>query len=520
MLVCESGRGVAIAAVAFSLAVGKPSVFLLISVVIVEEVLEVFSTLADRRCARDLVPQAWASSAQVDIETRAHVVVLVGRPLGVFLFSLTPILPFLADATSFVVSVLSIVNLKTRRTISTRIQRVSGRRLGKDIGAAWTVLLNDKYARVALTLSAGTTLIGQALIMVFLAGARTSGLSSGWEGLVLAASGVGGVLGAVSAPRFRMRPKSSVVLLQIVAWVAALVSLAGWGYRSFLWMAVVMAILSLTGALGNIEIDTHLFRSFDENMLARVTSFGRLIAYSASAVGPMLGGILVQFYGTRIAVLALAAFTAILATLAFCTPSMRNYRAVMPPPIPLLQRLQEIVTYALDAITAVLATGACVGVGELPLTSTGATHTVLLTSGEVADFAPLHVGVSSRTGTAKRVTVHVMAASHPLTAYLTSHQRVVSPSITLQAPRRTLQVYPLAEPLSEDDVPQGKVVKVTHTVPALGPFRLDAADGTGAPKIEAPVGEPARHAAEVVLGTVDDAADERIHHVPQNVLVG
>ena len=330
MLLSEVGRGVAITVVAVSLAVGRTSVLLLILVVIVEEILEVFSTLADRRCVRGLVPRERASSVQAGIESRTHVVVLVGRPLGVLLFGVMHILPFLADAASFVVSVLAIVNIKTRRIVEERIEsqsnRISWKRLSEDIDAAWKLFLKDPYARAALILSAGTTLIGQALIIIFLAGARTSGLSSVWVGLVLAASGVGGVVGAAIAPRLRKPPKASLVLWQMLAWFMALVFLAVVGWHSFPCVAVVMATQSLAGALGNIEIDTHFFRAFDENMLAKVTSFGRFVTISASAVGPMLGGMLIQFWGAQVAVSALAGMTFVLVLMAGATPSMRNYR--------------------------------------------------------------------------------------------------------------------------------------------------------------------------------------------------
>lgn len=342
MLVCESGRGVTIAIIAVSLAISRPSIVLLIPVVIAEEILEVFSTLADRRCVRDLVPSDQASSAQASIETRAHVVVLAGRPLGVFLFSVGSILPFLADALSFIVSVSSIVSLKAKRIVAPRPTRISRQRLHDDIFAARDWLLKDKYARAALPLSAGATLIGQALIMVFLAWARTSSASSAWMGLVLAASGIGGVLGALAAPRFRMPFPISLVLLQMLAWAVALMllaiwgSLGAWGPWSFPCMAIVMAVQSLTGALANIEIDTYLVRSCDENMLARVTSFGRLMAFSASAVGPLLGGVLFEFYGARNAVFGLVAIMWILALLACFTPSMWNRPVVETPAAPQL----------------------------------------------------------------------------------------------------------------------------------------------------------------------------------------
>jgi len=55
MLVSETGRGVAIAAVAIMLVMGKPNVPLLTAAAVVEGVLGVFSTLAERRCVGSIV---------------------------------------------------------------------------------------------------------------------------------------------------------------------------------------------------------------------------------------------------------------------------------------------------------------------------------------------------------------------------------------------------------------------------------------------------------------------------------
>jgi MFS family permease len=120
MILSEAGRGVVIGIVAVTLILGKPSILLLLVAVFVEEVLEAFSTLADQRCVRSLVPPDQASNAQAQIEARTHVVVLAGRPLGVILFGLAPVLPFLADALTFVISVLTIISLKSRRVVSPR----------------------------------------------------------------------------------------------------------------------------------------------------------------------------------------------------------------------------------------------------------------------------------------------------------------------------------------------------------------------------------------------------------------
>jgi MFS family permease len=329
LLFCESGRGAVLAAVAVTLAVGRLTFFPLLALVFAEEVLEVFTTLADQRCVRSFVRPDRAPSVQACIETRTHAVVLAGRPAGVFLFGLAPILPFLADAMSFAVSVTTIVRLPTGKSFIGSAVQVSWqrqlKRLGDDIRQGWNWLFRDKYARAAMTLSAAPTLVAQALIMVFLAEAHSARLSSGAVGLVLAAGGGGGVLGAMIASRWPPQPKKiSLVLIQIMIWAGAFAFLAATDRRSLLFLAIVMAVLSLTGAFGNIEIGTYLIRNVDENMLARATSILRLMAFSSYAVGPVLGGVLIQWCGGHDAVLVLFVITLALAGLSLCSPSMRD----------------------------------------------------------------------------------------------------------------------------------------------------------------------------------------------------
>ena len=77
MLVSELGRGLAIATVAVTLAVGRPIVALLIAVAVIEGVLEVFSGLAERRYIGTFVERNEVASALVSMEARTHVVVVI-----------------------------------------------------------------------------------------------------------------------------------------------------------------------------------------------------------------------------------------------------------------------------------------------------------------------------------------------------------------------------------------------------------------------------------------------------------
>jgi hypothetical protein len=338
MLLSEMGRGLAIAWVVVIVWLGKPSVALIIMAAIIEEILEVFSTLAERRYVRALVGRDKALAAQVRIEARTHLVVLIGRPLGGLLFEIRPIVPFLVDVATFVVSVVTLFHIKGGQTAEegnfasrtrSRLKKVHfdqppDWQLSNDIRQGLRWLRHDTFARTAVALSASTTLICQATIMAFLAMAFSRGLSSFAIGMVLAASGLGGAAGSFVAARLPTPANRPWIQTQMWWWAAAFVVLVFSGGESPLWTGLVMGVLGFTGAMGNIEVSTYLIQHVAQNMLARVTSIGRLMSFSACAIGPMVGGFLFQKYGARHTGYWLLATTSLLALYSWRTSAMRT----------------------------------------------------------------------------------------------------------------------------------------------------------------------------------------------------
>ena len=362
MLLSESGRGIAIGTVAVTVAVGRPSISLLVGMAVIEEILEAFSTLAERRYVRCLVEPDQASSAQVRIEARTHAVVLAGRPLGGFLFEVDPLLPFFFDAASFVISVGALLGISRKRPakwtnswrhtawLSYRTWEnilkftskklmplttgVPDRQLRDDIREGLTWLLQNRFARTAVILSAVTTLICQALIMILLAAARSQHLSSLSVGIALAATGAGGILGSVAASRWQAPAWCSWIQFQMCIWSVAFIVLAISSGRFFLGTAIsMMIVLGFSGALGNIEIDTYLIQHVAVTMQARVASVNRLISFTCCAIGPVVGGILVHRYGMRAAIFSLFVMAATLALISVINPSIRSRGDYDPVPL-------------------------------------------------------------------------------------------------------------------------------------------------------------------------------------------
>jgi MFS family permease len=308
MLVSECGRGIAIVSIVVAVAFFHPNVYLLIPAMLAEEILEIFSTLAERRYISGVTGRGRATYAQACVEARAHAVVLMGRPVGPFLFAIKPIAPFIADAVSFIISVASLFWIKCKHVTFSSPAGLSGRRLRSDIVDAVSWLHGDGYARKTVVLMASTTLIAQALIMVFLSEAYAHGISSFAIGAVLAASGAGGALGSIAARQlldWTRNHRSHWLRIQMCSWSFALAFLALSGGQSIPWIAGAMIVLGFTGAVGNVEFGAYLTREVDERMLARVTSIGQLMAIGACALGPVIGGSVIQQYGVQKAILLL-----------------------------------------------------------------------------------------------------------------------------------------------------------------------------------------------------------------------
>ena len=327
MLISELLRGLVIASVVLSLLMFRLHVWLwfLMPAMVVEEILEIFFTLADRRYLNRLMECDNIASRQASVEVRSHAAVLAGRPLGPFLFTIQPFLPFLADALSFLFSVVSLLVLRKDDEPKKAAQRLQLKEIVTDIGQGFQWLGRDRRASLAITLMAVTSLVAQALILIFLSEAHAKELSTVEIGIVLGASGAGGVIGTIVSRRL---PKSLDLIrgfwlpIQMVAWGGALAFLVVFGVLSVPCCAVAMVILGLTGAIGNIESRTYFISNVADDMIAKITGIDQMVMIGAIALGPVLGGAAVQSYGPQGAIEFLLFIVILLILFSLLTPEV------------------------------------------------------------------------------------------------------------------------------------------------------------------------------------------------------
>jgi MFS family permease len=348
MLGSELLRGLAIASVVIALIIFRMHVdiWFLILAMVAEEILEIFSTLADRRYLSTVIERDKVVSRQASVEVRTHAAVLAGRPVGPFLFAIEPFLPFLADAVSFIASVASLLLLRRIDEPPGEVRRLKLRQVIGDVGRGFEWLKRDRRAWLTVGLMATTSMVAQALIMMFLVEAHSKQLSTVAIGVVLATSGAGGAVGAFSSRIVPTEVRNYWLPIQMVAWSVALASLALVGGQSVYWSAVAMFVLGLTGAIGNVEFGTYLVRNAPDDMIARITGIGQMLAIGACALGPVLGGYAIQHFQIKGAVWILLAIVMSLAFAALLMPETPRRSA------PIFRAIKHVMASGRHALSA------------------------------------------------------------------------------------------------------------------------------------------------------------------------
>jgi MFS family permease len=87
---------------------------------------------------------------------------------------------------------------------------------------------------------------------------------------------------------------------------------------SALWSSVAMFVMSVTGAIGNVEYGTYLKEKIADDMIGKISGISYTMTIAACALGPIFGGYAVQESSIQHAVfilffiVALMAFTSLL----------------------------------------------------------------------------------------------------------------------------------------------------------------------------------------------------------------
>jgi MFS family permease len=209
-------------------------------------------------------------------------------------------LSLLLNAASFLVSAACLLGIRGNRSSRESAPPRTG--LRQEIAEGVRLVARDPYLRPLTIWAAGVNLALTgygALVVVFLV--RAVGLGPGAAGLLLAVSGLGGVLGALATGRITRRYGTArALLLTATAGMpfALLIPLTDPGWRLLFFLPGVLITFSAVVA-GAIILSSFRQAYCPPHMLGRVVATMRFLLYGVNPVGALVAGGLGTWLGIR-----------------------------------------------------------------------------------------------------------------------------------------------------------------------------------------------------------------------------
>ncbi len=322
MILCDSGRAISMASIPVALVFGHLTIVQLYLVSLIEGTLFVFFNIAEVACLPRVVPKEQLPAATAQNMATDGITALLGPSLGGALYTVGRMLPFLADAVSYAVSVLSLFLIRTKF----QKERVAARRkLWVEIreGLAW--LWHHPLIRFIAILTGGYNFILAGYVLIIIVLAQQQHATSFTIGLIFAAGGISAVLGSIVAPALQRRLSFGQAIIGS-SWLIALFMPLYTIAPNPLMLGIITTASFIVEPLYNVVQLSYRSALIPDELQGRVNSVFRLIAFGGQPLGLALTGVLIQNIGVIQTVLICSAGLCVLAIAATVNTHVRNAR--------------------------------------------------------------------------------------------------------------------------------------------------------------------------------------------------
>ncbi|MEU8796309.1 MFS transporter [Spirillospora sp. NPDC048819] len=244
-------------------------------------------------------------------EARSQGALSMGRPLGGFLAAIGHYGPSLINLVAGLAALLSVLRMDGRFFRANKpydTGMINALKVG--LSAFW----KERFLRAVMFVCIVTNVLFQIVILLFIVLAKQEQRSTLFIGVILAASGIGGLIGAFSARRLidvneklsvRIAPKLSVDIA-VKRKLSVLVACSGaWlvltAIIAFTHHPVAMVIawggIGFVGANVNVALNLYQAREIKQHLLARVASASNFISRCSAAAGALCAGYIVSAFG-------------------------------------------------------------------------------------------------------------------------------------------------------------------------------------------------------------------------------
>ncbi|MFN8634214.1 MAG: MFS transporter [Chloroflexota bacterium] len=323
MIACDSVRCLAVLTVPLAWALDLLNGWLLLVVAMALGSAQSFYNICQVAALPRVVLRRQISAAQALNSTSEGVATLASPGLGGAIVALGPtvviggILAYCVNGVTFLVSVIALLGIKTPFQASR--PRAAQPGMMRAIVDGLRYVYDEHSIRLLMILN-GVHRFGFAPVMltVVVLARQELGLTPAGIGLLFSVAGSGGLSAAALTPWLRRRVPVGWHMIVIVGMHGLALGLAAfsssiWGVVVGLYFAGMMETMS-----GIVQVSFRL-ALIPDALQGRVNSVYRLLSFGAMSFGTATGGILIDLYGPRPTLGAIAAWIVTMSLLAACS---------------------------------------------------------------------------------------------------------------------------------------------------------------------------------------------------------
>ncbi|MEV6602296.1 MFS transporter [Actinoplanes sp. NPDC051346] len=275
---------------------------------------------------RSVVPPHQLTAALTQEEVRTHAAGLGGPPLGGFLYAAASVLPFIATALSFLISLVCALFVRLPSGAANGETGKKGSPFS-GISAGLTMLWRTPVLRHSMIFAAALNAVTAPLILIVVVLLSRTGAPATVVGLTSMGLALGGLAGTLLVkPLHRAFSPGSLMLLLGFTAVAFIASLAlPWGPW---WIGTALFLLGLGGPSMRVLVDVLIFRQIPDDQRGRAFTGFMTVLGAGASLGVFSSGMLLEHLPGAGAVVLLAGVLAL--TVAWAASDRRIRRARWP----------------------------------------------------------------------------------------------------------------------------------------------------------------------------------------------
>ncbi|MFD7655582.1 MFS transporter [Actinosynnema sp. NPDC059797] len=320
MLCCEAAQVLALGGLVAAVWFGSVTVPHVLAVAAVLGVCRALFEPAEDACLPRLVPESQLATAVAMNTARSQLGQMSGTALGGVLLGVARWLPFLVDLVTHVVAFVALLFLRVPPTE----REVRRQHLAREIREGLRWVWGRAEVRVTALCAVVLNLFFAAFYLVVLGVAKAGGATDAELGVMATMLGVGGVLGALAAPRLH-RALGPFRSIASVFWALCLLSPLALLTDSPYLLGGLFALITFLAPTANTTIGTHQLLLTPDELRGRLSGVMAVVVGAAGAIGPALGGALTEGLSARAAVIACSAGIFLITVFVTVNPTLRGY---------------------------------------------------------------------------------------------------------------------------------------------------------------------------------------------------